>query len=86
LILALPPVFSKAAECSIIGEIFPVSTLEEQRVIVAYVEAETQKLDALQKMTKRTIGLLKEWRTMLIAATVTGRLAVGAGEGGSNAD
>ena len=54
----------------------PVPPLEEQRVIVAYIEKETAKLDALREATERTIGLLKERRAALIAAAVTGRIAI----------
>jgi len=51
--------------------------LEEQRAIVAHVEAETTKLDALRAATERTRALLKERRAALIAEAVTGRLAKG---------
>jgi type I restriction enzyme S subunit len=47
--------------------------LDEQRAIVKHIEAVTQKLDALQDITKRTVGLFKERRAALIAAAVTGR-------------
>lgn len=54
----------------------PVPTFEEQRAIVAYISAETAKLDALRLGTERTIDLLKERRAALIAAAVTGELTV----------
>jgi type I restriction enzyme, S subunit len=54
----------------------PVPPLDEQRAIVAYISAETAKLDALRAATERTIGLLKERRAALIAAAVTGKLAI----------
>jgi type I restriction enzyme S subunit len=57
-----------------------VPPIPEQRAIVAHIAAETAKLDALRSATERTIALLKERRTALIAAAVTGRLDVqGAG-------
>ncbi|MGE0681768.1 MAG: restriction endonuclease subunit S [Candidatus Binatia bacterium] len=53
-----------------------VPPLEEQRAIVAHIEKETAKLDALREATERTIGLLKERRAALIAAAVTGKIQV----------
>jgi type I restriction enzyme, S subunit len=46
---------------------------DEQRAIVAYIEAESAKLDALRLATERTIALLRERRSSLIAAAVTGQ-------------
>jgi type I restriction enzyme S subunit len=54
----------------------PVPPLEEQLAIVAHIRRETDKLDALQKATERTIRLLKERRAALIAAAVTGEIDV----------
>ncbi len=51
--------------------------LPEQRAIVAHIEAESAKLDALRLATERTIALLRERRTALIAAAVTGQIDVG---------
>jgi type I restriction enzyme, S subunit len=47
-----------------------------QRAIVANIAAETAKLDALRSATERTIALLKERRAALIAAAVTGKIAI----------
>jgi type I restriction enzyme S subunit len=55
---------------------FGLPPLSEQRGIVAHVAAETTKLDALRSATERTIALLKERRSALIAAAVTGKLDV----------
>ena len=55
----------------------PVPPLVEQRAIVAWLTRETGKLDALRVAAERTIGLLRERRAALIAAAVTGQLAVG---------
>jgi type I restriction enzyme S subunit len=53
-----------------------VPPMDEQRIIVAHIAAETAKLDNLQAATERTIALLKERRAALIAATVTGQIEV----------
>lgn len=49
----------------------------EQQGIVDYIKTETKKLDMLKAATERTISLLKERRASLIAAAVTGQIAVG---------
>ena len=54
----------------------PVPPLPEQRAIVAHIATATAKLDALRAATERTIALLKERRAALIAAAVTGKIAV----------
>ncbi|MGE0126516.1 MAG: restriction endonuclease subunit S [Blastocatellales bacterium] len=54
----------------------PLPSLEEQDAIVARIVTETAKLDALRAATERTIALLKERRAALIAAAVTGRIAI----------
>lgn len=51
---------------------------DEQRAIVEHIARETAKLDAVRAATERTIALLKERRSALIAAAVTGQLDVGA--------
>lgn len=56
----------------------PLPPLDEQQVIVEHIARETAKLDAVRAATERTIALLKERRTALIAAAVTGQLDVGA--------
>lgn len=56
----------------------PVPPLAEQQAIVEHIVRETAKLDAVRAATERTIGLLKERRSALIAAAVTGQLDVGA--------
>ena len=52
----------------------PVPPLGEQRQIAAHVADETARLDELCTATERTMALLKERRTSLIAAAVTGQL------------
>lgn len=55
----------------------PLPPLDEQRAIVAHVQTETKKLDALAEATERTITLLQERRSALISAAVTGELEIG---------
>ncbi|AAZ98635.1 putative restriction endonuclease S subunit [Thiobacillus denitrificans ATCC 25259] len=55
----------------------PVPPLDEQRDIVARVQAETRKLDALAEATERTVTVLQERRSALISAAVTGQLDLG---------
>ncbi len=59
----------------------PVPPQEEQRAIVEHIARETAKLDAVRTATERTIALLKERRSALIAAAVTGQLDLTTGEG-----
>jgi type I restriction enzyme S subunit len=54
----------------------PLPPLPEQRAIVAHIAAETAKLDALRAAAERSIALLRERRAALIAAAVTGKLAL----------
>ena len=54
----------------------PVPPLDEQSEIAAFLERETDKLDALRAEAKRAIDLLKERRSALIAAAVTGKIDV----------
>lgn len=51
-----------------------IPPLSEQQAIVAHIERETGRLEALRSATERTIALLKERRAALIAAAVTGPL------------
>jgi type I restriction enzyme S subunit len=61
------------------GEMYlAVPPTVEQRAIVEHIARETAKLDAVRAATERTIALLKERRSALIAAAVTGQLDVGA--------
>lgn len=50
--------------------------LEEQQQITEYIEAETGKIDRMQAATRETVELLKERRSSLIAAAVTGKISV----------
>lgn len=54
----------------------PTPTLEEQRAIAAHLDAEAAKFDALRDDAQRAITLLKERRSALITAAVTGQIDV----------
>ena len=50
--------------------------LEEQLQISSFLEAETARLDALTAEATRGIAMLKERRSALISAAVTGKIDV----------
>src|ERR1041385_1596705 len=52
----------------------PLPPDDERQAIVDHIIRETEKLDAVRVATERTIALLKERRSALIAAAVTGQL------------
>jgi type I restriction enzyme S subunit len=54
----------------------PVPPLDEQRPIPAYLDRETAKIDALAAKVRQAIETLKEYRTALISAAVTGKMDV----------
>ncbi|MBB5417076.1 restriction endonuclease subunit S [Paraburkholderia atlantica] len=54
----------------------PVPPIDEQSEIAAFLESETGKLDALKVETERAIDLLRERRSALISAAVTGKIDV----------
>ena len=54
----------------------PLPSVQEQVEIVEQIAFETKRIDELSEATDRTIVLLKERRTALIAAAVTGQLEV----------
>jgi len=67
-----------------------VPPFEEQTAIAAFLDIETAKIDALVDEARQAIGLLKERRSALISAAVTGKIDVrgnnefrGTGKGGS---
>lgn len=55
---------------------WPVPPLDEQEAIVAHIAEERFKIDKLATATERSIALLKERRSALIAAAVTGQIAI----------
>ena len=56
--------------------IVPVPPLEEQKQIVAFLDKETTKINTLIEKCETAIELLKERRTALISAAVTGKIDV----------
>ncbi|MCP3728394.1 restriction endonuclease subunit S [Paraburkholderia sp. CNPSo 3272] len=54
----------------------PVPPVEEQQEIAAFIDSETTKLDELKANAERGIDLLKERRSALISAAVTGKIDV----------
>ena len=54
----------------------PIPPLTEQRTIVAYLDSETTKIDALMAKVRAAIDRLKELRTALISGAVTGKIDV----------
>ena len=50
--------------------------LEEQEQIVNYLDNKTSKMDKLIEKANKSIELLKEKRTALISAAVTGKIDV----------
>ena len=50
---------------------------QEQKGVVDHINRYTGKIDKIRKTTRRTIALLKERRSAVIAAAVTGRIDVG---------
>ncbi len=55
----------------------PVPSADEQRAIAAFLDRETARIDALVEKIKTSINLLREYRTALISAAVTGTIDVG---------
>jgi type I restriction enzyme, S subunit len=53
-----------------------IPPLGEQAAITDFLDGETAKLDALIAEAQRTIDLLKERRSTLISAAVTGKIDV----------
>jgi type I restriction enzyme S subunit len=51
----------------------PVSPIEEQKGIIAYIEAETQKIDTTISKIEKEIEFLQEYRMALISEAVTGK-------------
>jgi type I restriction enzyme S subunit len=55
---------------------FPKPPLEEQQSIAAFLDAKLRGLDSLQAEAEQMVSLLKERRSALIAAAVTGKIDV----------
>lgn len=56
--------------------VLAVPSIEEQERIVTFLDRETSKLDELTTEARRAIDLLKERRSALISAAVTGKIDV----------
>ena len=54
----------------------PVPPVVEQRAVCAYIDTESQRLDALDGQVTSAIERLREYRTALITAAVTGKIDV----------
>lgn len=66
-----------AITCEQLGRLaIPLPDTQEQNSIAAFLDAETTKLEALKAEAERAIELLKERRSALIAAAVTGKIDV----------
>jgi type I restriction enzyme S subunit len=62
---------------SILGRIpLPIPDIYEQRAIATYLGRETAKIDALVAKIRENIVKLREYRTALISAAVTGKIDV----------
>ncbi len=55
---------------------FPFAPAQEQRAIAAFLDRETARIDALVNKVRTAIDRLKELRTALISAAVTGKIDV----------
>lgn len=56
--------------------IFALPPLSEQEYITDYLDTQTSKIDTLIAKARQAIGLMKERRTALISAVVTGKIDV----------
>ncbi|MYE26823.1 MAG: restriction endonuclease subunit S [Chloroflexi bacterium] len=69
---------------SLMDILISLPPLHEQRAIAAYLDAETARIDRLIGVNDRLIHLLREKRSALISAAVTGKIAVPAVEPGKS--
>jgi restriction endonuclease S subunit len=54
----------------------PVPSFDEQEEVVVFLDSETARIDALIEKVEKSIELLREYRTALISAAVTGKIDV----------
>ncbi|MDF1558411.1 MAG: restriction endonuclease subunit S, partial [ANME-2 cluster archaeon] len=54
----------------------PNPPLPEQRAIAAFLDRETGRIDTLTTKIRESISKLREYRTALISAAVTGKIDV----------
>lgn len=57
-------------------EKFPIPPIQEQKIIVSFLDRETAKIDNLIAESTNVISLLKERRSALISSAVTGKIDV----------
>jgi type I restriction enzyme S subunit len=67
---------AKISQGHILAWTIPLPSVDEQANIVAFLESEERQLDALKTESERTIALLKERRSAIITAAVTGKIDV----------
>lgn len=77
----LNTISSKTAQPLITGrqlgdQILPCPNFKEQQAITAYLDQKNIRIDTLSAKTERSIELLKERRSALISAAVTGQIDV----------
>jgi type I restriction enzyme S subunit len=66
-----------ALTCDQLGDIsIPFPHIVEQRAVAAFIDRETSRIDALVAKVREAIDRLKELRTALISAAVTGKIDV----------
>jgi type I restriction enzyme S subunit len=69
---------TRKIETEVLGRLeILVPPVPEQHAIAGYIGSATSRLDAVRDATESTIALLKERRSALIAAAVTGQIDVG---------
>lgn len=67
-----------ALNCELVSDIrIPLPPISEQQALVSHLELESQSCLAIQSHIQRSLGLLQEYRSTLISATVTGKIRVG---------
>ena len=62
--------------CDLKRVVVPVPPNSDQRALADYLDRETERIDALLTKVHEAIDRLKELRTALIAAAVTGKIDV----------
>ena len=60
-------------------QFIPLPPLPEQQAIADFLDCETGKIDMLMAKVETAIETLKEYRTALISAAVTGKIDVSTG-------
>ena len=70
---------TRKLDTEVLGRLeIPLPPLSEQQQIKIYIDEATSRLDSLHSATRSSMDLLKERRAALIAASVTGRIDIGA--------